>query len=140
MFKVIGYLVAIFCLNGFGNLITHLKFFQNQLVNSVALGYFNLVVMLIQFIKRHSPSAITCVQCSFGYTVVGNHIDIIVKHVSGEWEIRRVSCIGRSFAVDEDSFACFSIENEECIGYTILFYMKVSFVLGNEIIVIEQVL
>ncbi len=48
MFKVIGYLVAIFCPNGFGNLITHLKFFQNQLVNSVAIGYFNLVVMLIR--------------------------------------------------------------------------------------------
>lgn len=137
---MIGYLVAIFCLNGFGNLITHLKFFQNQLVNSVAIGYFNLVVMLIQLIKGYSPSAITCVQCSFGYTVVGDQFDIIVKHVSGEWEIRRVPRIGRTFAVNENTFSCFSIENEECIGHAILFYMKVSFVLGNEIIVIEQVL
>ena len=95
--------------------------------------------MLIQLIEGHSPSTITCVQSSFAYTVVGDHIDIIVKHVSGERKIRRVSCIGRTLAVDENTFSCFSIENEECIGYTILFYMKVSFVLGNEIIVIEQV-
>ena len=61
-------------------------------------------------------------------------------HVSGEWEIRRVPRIGRTFAVNENTFSCFCIENEECIGHAILFYMKVSFVLGNEIIVIEQVL
>ena len=56
------------------------------------------------------------------------------------FEMIIVPRIGRTLAVNENTFSCFSIENEECIGYTILFYMKVSFVLGNEIIVIEQVL
>ena len=56
------------------------------------------------------------------------------------FEMIIVPRIGRTLAVNENTFSCFSIENEECIGHAILFYMKVSFVLGNEIIVIEQVL
>lgn len=58
--------------------------------------------------------------------------------------VEQVALIERSMSkvtvCQEDTFSSFSIENEECIGHAILFYMKVSFVLGNEIIVIEQVL
>ena len=138
MFKVIGYFITVLGLNGFGDLISHLKLSQNQLVDAVALGDVDLVVMLIQFIKRDCPSAIARVQSSFGHAVVGDHVDIIVEQVTSERQIRRVSRIGRTLAVDEDSFLGLLIEDEESVGNAIGSNTQCIGMLGDKIVVIQE--
>ena len=95
--------------------------------------------MLEDFIKRNSPKAVRCLADSFRCAIVRNPESFVVEILLGIGQICGISCIRRAFAVDENTFARFLIENEKSVDYTVAPHSHIIGVLLNKIIIIQQV-
>ena len=91
--------------------------------------------MLEDFIKRNSPKAVRCLADSFRCAIVRNPESFVVEILLGIGQICGLSCIRRAFAVDENTFARFFIENKKSVGYAVVPDTKLLGMLVNEIVI-----
>lgn len=96
--------------------------------------------MLSDLTKGEHPHTVRRISEPFGHAVVCNPCDFGIEIQLCEWQVGGVSCVGRAFTVDENSFTGFLVEDKEGICDAVTSSVQVFRVSGDDMIIIKQTL
>ena len=96
--------------------------------------------MLSDCIKFEHPNTVRRISEPIGHAVVCNPCNFGIEIQLCEWQVGGVSCVGRAFTVDENSFTGFLVEDKEGVCDTVASDVQVFCVSGDDMIFLKQTL